>query len=207
MSELLHIHPVNPQQRLVERAAQTIREGGVIVYPTDSSYALGCRLGNKAGLERIRRIRRKERDHDFTLICQDLSEIATYARIDNWVYRLLRSLTPGPYTFVLKATGEVPKRLRDPKRRSIGIRVPEHTIAQALLESLGEPIMSSTLLLPDDEVPLSDPEDIYQRLASQVDVVIDGGICGVEATTVVDLSDGDLTVLRQGKGEISAFEP
>lgn len=205
MSQIFRVHPVNPQPRLMRSAAEIVRHGGVIVYPTDSSYALGCQLGDKHGLERIRRIRQTERDHDFTLVCRDLSEIATYARIDNWAYRLLRSLTPGPYTFILRATHEVPKRLQDPKRKSIGIRVPDDTIAAALLAEMGEPIMSSTLLLPGDDLPLTDPEEIERRLGSQVDLILDGGIGGVEPTTVLDLSGGELTVVRAGKGDIAAF--
>ena len=197
MSQVFRIHPVNPQQRLLAQAADMIRGGQVIVYPTDSSYALGCHLGDKAALERIRRIRRTERDHDFTLVCRDLSEIASYAKVDNWAYRLLRSLTPGPYTFILKATHEVPKRLQDPKRRSIGIRVPDHRIVNALLDVLGEPIMSSTLLLPGDSAPLSDPDEIYDRVSPLVDLIIDGGATGIEPTTVVDLSEGRFEVIRK----------
>lgn len=206
MSQFFKVHPVNPQRRLLERAAEVLHNGGVIVYPTDSSYALGCHLGDKSALEKIRRIRRTERDHDFTLVCRDLSEIATYARVDNWAYRLVRSLTPGPYTFILKATHEVPKRLQDPKKRSIGIRVPNHRIVTELLDVVGEPIMSSTLLLPGEELPLTNPEDIRDRLEKQVDAIVDGGICGFEPTTVLDLSDGKVTVVRQGKGEASQFE-
>lgn len=207
MSQIFRVHPVTPQQRLLIQAAEMIRAGQVIAYPTDSSYALGCHLGDKAALERIRRIRQTERDHDFTLVCRDLSEIASYAKVDNWAYRLLRSLTPGPYTFVLKATHEVPKRLQDPKRRSIGIRVPDHKIVSALLDALGEPIMSSTLLLPGDPVPLSDPDEIRERVSGLVDLIVDGGACGIEPTTVVDLSEGQFRVVRKGKGDVSAFEP
>lgn len=206
MSQILRIHPDNPQLRLVRNAAEALGNGGVVVYPTDSCYALGCQLGNKAALERIRRLRRSERDHEFTLVCRDLSEIALYARVDNAAYRILRSLTPGPYTFILRATNEVPKRLQDPKRRSIGIRVPDHAIVAALLEAVGEPLMSSTLLLPDDDVPLTDPEDIYERLRGQVEVVMDAGVCGIEPTTVLDLSDGAMEVIRYGKGELRGFE-
>lgn len=206
MSQFLEIHAVNPQQRLLERAAAVARNGGVIVYPTDSSYALGCHLGDKTASERIRRIRRTERDHEFTLVCRDLSEIATYARVDNWAYRLLRSLTPGPYTFILKATHEVPKRLQDPKRKSIGIRVPDHKIVRALLEVHGEPIMSSTLLLPGDEFPMTEADEIRDRLSASVDLIIDGGACGMEPTTIIDLSKGEFTVVRHGKGDVSAFE-
>ena len=162
-------------------------------------------MGDKAAVERIRRIRATRDDHELTLVCRDLSELATYARVDNWAYRLLRALTPGPYTFILRATGEVPKRLQHPKRRSVGIRVPDHKIARALLETLGEPILSSTLLLPGDELPLTEAEDIRPRLEGQVDLIVDGGACGLEPTTVVDLSKGEFTVVRQGKGDVSAF--
>lgn len=183
-----------------------VREGAIIVYPTDSTYALGWHIGDKAALERVRRIRQTERDHDFTLVCRDLSEIANYARVDNWVYRLLRSLTPGPYTFILRATHEVPKRLQDPKRRSIGIRVPGNVVARALLEELGEPLMSSTLLLPEEPLPMTDPEEIRDRLGKVVDLVLDGGAGGVEPTSVLDLSRDGVSVLRHGKGDVSAFE-
>jgi tRNA threonylcarbamoyl adenosine modification protein (Sua5/YciO/YrdC/YwlC family) len=206
MTELLQVHPVDPQTRLLEMAVEAIRAGAVIAYPTDSSYALGCHLGDKAALDRIRRIRRIERDHDFTLVCSDLSEIATYARVDNWAYRLLRSKTPGPYTFILKATHGVPKRLQDPKRKSIGIRVPDHVIVRRLLSLLGEPIMSSTLLLPGDDFPLADPDEIQDRLGTQLDLIIDGGTCGVEPTTVVDLTSGNPQVIRKGKGDVSGLE-
>ena len=205
MSQYFKVHPINPQRRLLSRAAEIVRGGGLIVYPTDSSYAFGWGIGDKGALERIRRLRQTERDHDFTLACRDLSEIANYARVDNWAYRLLRSLTPGPYTFILKATNEVPKRLQDPKRRSIGIRVPDHAIAQALLEELGEPLMSSTLLLPGEPVPLSDPEEIRDRLANLVDAIVDGGACGIEPTSVLDLSRDEVSVVRKGKGDVSAF--
>lgn len=206
MSQVFKVHPVNPQARLLKRAAEIVRNGGVIVYPTDSCYAFGWAVGDKQALERVRRIRQTQRDHDFTLVCRDLSDIATYARVENWAYRLLRSMTPGPYTFVLRATHEVPKRLQDPKRRSIGIRVPDHAIVRDLLEQLGEPLMSSTLLLPGDTLPLSDPDEIRERMQRLVDAVIDGGACGVEPTTVLDLSQGEISVLRKGKGDVAAFE-
>jgi tRNA threonylcarbamoyl adenosine modification protein (Sua5/YciO/YrdC/YwlC family) len=199
-------HPVNPQLRLMNRAAEIVRGGGIVVYPTDSSYAFGWHLGDKTAIDRVRQLRGIERDHDFTLACRDLSDIATYARVENWAYRLLKAMTPGPYTFVLTATNQLPKRLQDPKRRSIGIRVPDHTIAQALLGALGEPLMSSTLLLPTDPFPLTDPEDIRDRLESQVDAIIDGGSCGMEPTSVLDLSRGEVVVLRKGKGDVSQFE-
>jgi tRNA threonylcarbamoyl adenosine modification protein (Sua5/YciO/YrdC/YwlC family) len=205
VSQFFKVHSVNPQRRLLRRAVEIVRDGGVIVYPTDSCYAFGWLIGDKQALERVRRIRQTERDHDFTLVCRDLSDIATYARVENWAYRLLRSLTPGPYTFILKATHEVPKRLQDPKRRSIGIRVPKHTIVQDLLDELGEPLMSSTLLLPGDALPLSEPDEIRDRVQDLVDAIIDGGACGVEPTSVVDLSRDEVTVLRKGKGDVSTF--
>jgi len=205
MSQFFTIHPENPQGRLLERTAEIIRAGGLIVYPTDSCYALGCRIGEKEAVERISRLRQTDKDHHFTLVCRDLSEIAVYAKVDNSAYRLLRSLTPGAYTFILKATSEVPRRLQNPKRRTIGLRVPDHVIAQGVLATLGQPIMSSTLLLPGDSMPLTDAEEIRERLENQVDAIIDGGSCGLEPTTVIDLSDGDVTVLREGKGPVSAF--
>lgn len=206
MSQYFKVHPVDPQRRLLQRAVDIIRGGGIVVYPTDSSYAFGWHIGDKAALDKIRWIRQTERDHDFTLVCRDLSEIATYAKVDNWEYRLLRAHTPGPYTFILRATHETPKRLQDPKRRSIGIRVPDHRIAQELLEILGEPLMSSTLLLPGDSLPLTEPEEVVERAGKVVDAIIDGGACGVEPTSIIDLSRGEIAVLRRGKGDTSAFE-
>lgn len=206
MSTVIAVHPVDPQERLLRRAVEVIDSGGVIVYPTDSSYAFGCHLGDKSALERIRRIRRMERDHEFTLVCSDLSELATYARVDNWAYRMLRAHTPGPYTFILKATQDVPKRLRDPKRKAIGIRVPDNRIALQLISLLGQPVMSSTLLLPGDDLPMTDVDEILERIGSQVDLIIDGGAGGIEPTTVVDLSHGRIELLRVGKGDATAFE-
>lgn len=206
MSQFFRIHPENPQRRLLEGAARIIKDGGLVVYPTDSCYALGSHIGDRAAVDRIRRLRQTGKDHDFTLVCRDLSEIAVYARIDNWAYRLIRSLTPGPYTFILRATSEVPRRLQNPKRRSIGIRVPDHRIAQGVLEALGEPLMSSTLLLPGDSMPQTDAEDIRSRLENDVDLIIDGGSCGLEPTTVLDLSKGDLRVIRKGKGDVTGLE-
>jgi tRNA threonylcarbamoyl adenosine modification protein (Sua5/YciO/YrdC/YwlC family) len=206
VSQYFKVHPVDPQRRLLQRAADIIRGGGIVVYPTDSSYAFGWHIGDKAALDKIRWIRQTERDHDFTLVCRDLSEIATYAKVDNSEYRLLRAHTPGPYTFILRATHETPKRLQDPKRRSIGIRVPDHRIAQALLEILDEPLMSSTLLLPGDSVPLTEPEDVVERVGKLVDAIIDGGACGMEPTSIVDFSRGEIAVLRRGKGDTAAFE-
>lgn len=206
MSQRLRVHPVTPQHRLIALAADALRQGSVIVYPTDSSYALACGMAEKAALDRIRVIRGTEIDHDFTLVCRDLADIATYARVDNSAYRLLKSLTPGPYTFILKATSEAPRRLQNPKRRSIGIRVPDNRIAQALIEEVGAPIMSSTLMLPEEDLPLSDPDEIEERMHNRVDLFVDGGACGIEPTTVLDLSAGDVKVVRRGKGPVDAFE-
>ena len=206
MSQFFQIHPDNPQPRLIRRSVDIIRAGGVIAYPTDSSYALGCRIGDKAAMERIQRIRRLDDRHNFTLVCRDLSEIALYAKVDNAAYRLIKAYTPGPYTFILQATREVPRRLQNPRRRAIGIRVPDHAIAQALLAELGEPLMSVTLILPGDDMPLIDPQDIRERLEHQIDLVIDGGECGAQPTTVVDLVDGTPVITRLGKGEGSRLE-
>lgn len=202
MSQYFQIHPDNPQVRLVKQAVQIIRDGGVVVFPTDSSYAIGCRLGDKSAMERIQRIRRVDNKHNFTLICRDLSEISIYAIVDNINYRLIKSLTPGPYTFILPATREVPRRLQNPKRKTIGIRLPDHIVTQALLQELNEPLMSSTLILPGDDLPMVDPYQIRLSLEHQVDLVIDGGFCGHEPTTVVDLMEDRPQVLREGKGSI-----
>ncbi|HEX6996025.1 MAG TPA: L-threonylcarbamoyladenylate synthase [Gammaproteobacteria bacterium] len=205
MTQVFKVHPINPQRRLLERAAAVLREGGVIVYPTDSTYALGCQLANKEALDRIRLLRRTEVNHEFSLVCRDLSQIANYARVDNQAYRLIRSLTPGPFTFILKATHEAPRRLQDPKKRSVGIRVPDHKIATELLDVVGEPIVSSTLQLPGDELPLTDPEEFRDLLEKRVDAILDGGVCGVEPTTVLDLSGREIRLVRQGKGDASAI--
>lgn len=206
MSQFYQIHPDNPQVRLIRSAADIVRGGGVVVYPTDSAYALGCHIGDKNALDRIRRIRKLDDRHNFTLVCRDLSEIATYARVDNRAYRLLRHCTPGPYTFILKATSEVPRRLMHPKRKTVGLRVPDNRIAAGLLEDLGEPLMSVTLIMPGEEYPMIDPYDIRDTLQHDVDLVIDGGYCGMEPTTVVDLADEIPMVLRVGKGDIAPFE-
>lgn len=201
MSQYLEIHPENPQRRLVQQAVNQIRQGGVVVFPTDSSYAIGCSLDNKNAVERIRRIRQLDKKHNFTLVCRDLSEISHYALVDNISYRLLKSLTPGAYTFILKATREVPRRLMHPKRKTIGIRVPDHIVTQTLLQELNEPLMSSTLMLPGDDMPMTDPYQIRLFLENQVDLIIDGGFCGHESTTVVDLMNETPEVLREGKGD------
>src|SRR5690348_13183333 len=205
MSQFFSLHPINPQLRLIRRAVEIFRAGGVVVYPTDSCYALGCHLGDKQAMERIRHIRQADNDHNFTLVCRDLSEIATYARVDNPTFRRLKAHTPGPYTFILEATREVPRRLQHPKRRTIGIRVPDHPVPRALLRELGEPIMSSTLMLPGDELPLTDPEEMRARLEHQVELVMDGGPCGTEPTTVVDLSGEAPAVIRAGRGDPTPF--
>ena len=206
MSQFFAIHPETPQARLIQQAVGIIQRGGVVVYPTDSAYALGCQLGDKKAMERIRRIRSLREDHNFTLVCRDLSELGTYARVDNTAYRLLRHATPGPYTFVLEATRDVPRRLVQPKRKTIGLRVPDHPIPQALLAGLDEPLISATLALPEDEYPLTDPYDIRDRLEHEVDLVIDGGFCGLEATSVVDLTEANPRILRVGVGDVSDFE-
>ena len=200
MSQFFQIHPVDPQARLIQQAVEIIRAEGLVVYPTDSSYALGCHVGDKTGMERIRRIRNLDNRHNFTLMCRDLSEISTYAKVDNSNYRLLKSLTPGPYTFILKATHEVPRRLQNPKRKTIGIRIPDHPVTQALLDELGEPLMSSTLILPGQEHPETDAYEIREKLEHAVDLVIDGDNCGLEPTTVIDLVEGSMQVVRKGRG-------
>lgn len=206
MSQFFQIHPDNPQVRLVRRAGEILRDGGLIIYPTDSSYALGCCIGNKEAQERIRAIRRVDESHNFTLVCRDLTDISTYAKVDNVAYRLLKSLTPGPYTFLLMATREVPRRLQNPKRKTIGLRVPDNLISQALLAELGEPLMSSTLQLPGGEMPLTEPHEMRDILGHAVDLVIDGGHCGFEPTTVLDLTGPVPEVVRAGKGDVSLFQ-
>ena len=202
MSQYLVIHPTHPQARLVNRAAEIVRSGGVIVYPTDSTYAIGCHLGDKEAVDRIRAIRRLPGDHHFTLMCRDLSELATYARVDNASYRIVRHHLPGPFTFVLRATREVPRRLVHKRRKTIGLRVPDHVIAQAILGALGEPMMSTTLLMPNEDLPVMEVADRRRELEHVVDVIVDGGAGGPRQTTVVDLSSGDIEVVRQGAGEL-----
>lgn len=205
-SLLLEIHPKDPQPRLIRQAVDIIRGGGIVVYPTDSCYALGCHIGDKDAMERIARIRQTDKHHHFTLICRDLSEIAKYARVSNQHYRTLKAFTPGPYTFLLPATRETPKRLQNPKRRTIGIRVPDHPVPRLLLQELAEPLMSSTLLMPGDSDPMTDAQEIQERLFNQVDAVIDGGNCGLEPTSVIDLEGDAPVIARRGKGDVSAFE-
>lgn len=203
MSQFFQIHPDNPQPRLISQAVAIIRAGGVVVYPTDSCYALGCHIGDKTAMERIRRIRQMDKQHNFTLVCRDLSELSTYAKVDNASFRFMKNSTPGPYTFILKATHEVPRRLQHPKRKTIGLRVPNHNIVLELLEQLGEPIMSSTLHLPNREEPETEPDEIRHLLEKKVDLIIDGGSCGFQPTTVVDLIDNIPVILREGKGDVS----
>ncbi len=205
MAVYLQLHPISPQRRFIRQAAAVLRDGGVIVYPTDSCYALGCHIGDKNSLERIRAIREADRHHHFTLVCRDLSEVSKYAQLDNWQYRLLRAHTPGPFTFILKATRETPRRLKHERRGTIGLRIPDHKVALALLDELHEPIMSSTLLLPGDELPMTDARAIDERLQARVDLVLDGGNCGLEPTTVLDLAQGSVVIARQGRGDAAAF--
>ncbi len=205
MTQFFHIHPDNPQQRLLRQAADMIHAGGIVALPTDSSYALVCHLDDKGAVDRLRRLRGIDDKHHLTLLCRDLSEIATYARVDNRQYRLLKAATPGPYTFILEATREVPRRLSHPSRKTIGLRVPEHAIAQALLDELGQPLLGTTLILPDSEGPLNDPEEIRDALQKRVELVIDGGSCSLLPTTVVDLTGEAPIVLREGRGDISLF--
>lgn len=200
-AQVLSLHPVSPQERLIKEAVRLLRKGGVMAYPTDSCYALGCMLGNKEGMERIRLIRGVDDRHHFTLVCRDLSEIARYARVDNKQYRILKAATPGGYTFILEATREVPRRLQHPKRSTIGLRVPDHKVVAMLLEELGEPILSMTLQLPGDEYPLNDPDEIQERLGSRVDVILEAGFCSLVPTTVIDLHVEPREVLRVGAGD------
>jgi len=200
MTQYLTIHPIHPQKRLIQQAVKMIQDGGLVVYPTDSCYALGCHLGDKDALERMRRLRAVDANHNFTLMCRDLSEISTYSQVDNSMFRLLRSYTPGAFTFILKATREVPRRLQTPKRKTIGLRIPQNPIALALLAQLEQPLMSTTLILPGDALPMTEADEIRACLGKQVDLIIDGGSCDIEPTTVIDLVDGRYEILRQGKG-------
>jgi tRNA threonylcarbamoyl adenosine modification protein (Sua5/YciO/YrdC/YwlC family) len=205
MSDFLQVHPSDPEDRNIKQIANVLLAGGVIVYPTDSTYALGCHIGDRGALDRIRRIRQLEDKHNFTLVCKDLSSLASYAQVHNSAYRILKAYTPGPYTFILKATPEVPRRLLHPKKKTIGLRVPDNAIAQAILEKMGEPIMSTSLILPDEDERLVDPYDMRLKIGKLVDLIVDGGVCGVEATTMVDLVDGIPQVIREGKGDAEPF--
>jgi tRNA threonylcarbamoyl adenosine modification protein (Sua5/YciO/YrdC/YwlC family) len=205
MSQFFSIHPDNPQHRLIRQASEIVRKGGIIVYPTDSAYALGCHIGDKKALDKIRQIRQLDKNHNFTLMCRDLSELSVYAKVNNQLYRSIKAHTPGPYTFILEATSEVPRRLMHPKRKTIGLRVPSNPIALELLEDLGEPIMSVTLIMPGDEYPLTDPYDIRDMLEHHVDLIVEGGYCGLEPTTVVDLSGDAPVIVRQGMGQFEDF--
>lgn len=206
MSQFFYVHPDNPQVRLIKQTCEIINQGEVIVYPTDSGYAIGCQMENKKALERICQIRDIPKDHNFTLMCRDMSELSIYARVDNTAFRQIKNNTPGPYTFILKATKEVPKRLQNPKRKTIGIRVPDNAIALAILEELGEPLMSTTLILPNELVAESDPDEIRDKLEKRLGLIIHGGYLGEQATTVIDMSEGATTVLRYGSGDPSPFE-
>jgi tRNA threonylcarbamoyl adenosine modification protein (Sua5/YciO/YrdC/YwlC family) len=205
MAQYFVIHPTHPQARLIARAAEIVRAGGVIAYPTDSCYALGCHVGDKSAMERLRRIRGVDERHHFTLMCRDLSEIGAFARVDNAQYRLLRMLTPGSYTFILEGTKDLPRRILHPRRKTIGLRVPDHPVALALLAELGEPLLSTTLILPGDDAPLEDAGEIRARLERDVELVLDGGPCGTAPTTVVDLTGAAPEVLRAGKGPVAPF--
>jgi tRNA threonylcarbamoyl adenosine modification protein (Sua5/YciO/YrdC/YwlC family) len=205
MSDFLQVHPSHPEDRNIKQVASVLLAGGVIVYPTDSTYALGCHIGDKGALDRIRRIRQLGDKHNFTLVCKDLSSLASYAQVHNSAYRILKAYTPGPYTFILKATPDVPRRLLHPKKKTIGLRVPDNVIAQAILEKMGEPIMSTSLILPDEGERLIDPYDMKLKVGKLVDLIVDGGVCGVEATTMIDLVDGIPEVIREGKGDSEPF--
>jgi len=205
MALFIQIHPENPQQRLINQAASMLRKGGILVYPTDSCYAIGCHIGDKAASEKIRRIRQLHANHHFTLMCSDLAEVGLYAKLDNPAFRLIKNITPGSYTFVMQATKEVPKRLLTPKRKTIGVRIPDNKIALELISALGEPIISTTLMLPNDEYPLTDPYEMNNLLGNDVNMIIDGGYCGLEPTTVVDMLGDVPVVIREGLGDVSVF--
>lgn len=206
MSQFFQVHPDNPQTRLIRQAAEIVRDSGVIIYPTDSSYAIGCQIGDKSAMDRIRQIRRLDDDHNFTLIGRSLSELSAYTKLDNQAHRLIKNLTPGPYTFILKATKQVPKRLMHAKRKTIGVRIPDNRVAMALLDELNEPLLSSTLILPGEDLPMMDPYEMNQILGHSVDLIVDGGYCGFEPTSVIDLHEETPKVWRVGKGDVSLFE-
>ncbi len=205
MSQYFELHPLTPQTRLIRRAADIVRDGGVIAYPTDSCYALGCHIGDKTALERVRRIRQADRHHHFTLVCRNLADVGRFAKLDTWQFRLIKACTPGPYTFLLPATTETPRRLQHERRRTIGVRIPDHPVPLLLLAELGEPLMSSTLMLPGDALPLTDGREIRARLEHEIDAVLDGGNCGVVPTTVIDLAVSPPVVVRVGKGPVAAI--
>ncbi|WAH57437.1 threonylcarbamoyl-AMP synthase [Pseudomonas silvicola] len=205
MSQFFQIHPDNPQARLIKQAVEIIRKGGVVIYPTDSSYAIGCQIGDKGAIERVRRLRKLDDKHNFTLICRDLSQLGLFAKIDTGAFRLLKAHIPGPYTFILNATREVPRLLLHDKRRTIGLRVPDHPISHALLEELGEPLMSVSLIMPGETLPMTDPYEMRQLLEHQVDLIIDGGFGGVSASTVINLAEGEPQVVRVGCGDPAPF--
>ncbi|MBT7229190.1 MAG: threonylcarbamoyl-AMP synthase [Gammaproteobacteria bacterium] len=206
MAKIIQVHPDNPQSRLIKQVVEVIHRGGVIAYPTDSSYAIGCHIGDKQAMDRIRRLRRVSSNHNFTLVCPNLADLSLYAKVDNSSFRLMKRVMPGPYTLILKASREVPRRLQHPKKKTIGLRVPANAVAHALMQALGEPLMSSTLIPPGEEFPLNDPFEIEQRMGHELDIIIDGGHCGVEATTVVDMVDGFPQVTRVGCGDPAPFE-
>lgn len=205
MSQYFYIHPDNPQQRLLKQASQIIHSGGIVAIPTDSCYALACHLDDKDAVQKLRRIREIDEKHHLTLLCRDLSDIANYAKVDNRQYRLLKAATPGPYTFILEATKEVPRRLSHPSRKTIGLRIPEHKITQGLLQELAQPLLGTTLMLPKHEHALNDPEEIRDALEHQIELIIDGGACTLEPTTVIDLTDDDVRIIRQGRGDVAIF--
>jgi len=206
MARLLEIHPDDPQPRLIAQVAEVLRAGGLVAYPTDSSYAIGWHMGDQRAVKEVQRIRRTDKKHNFTVVCRDLAEVATYARVENWVYRLLKSHTPGPYTFILQATREVPRRVLNPRKKTIGLRVPDNSVSQAILAELAEPMMSSTLILPGQDMPMTDPSEILHRLGKDVDLIVDSGVCGIEPTTVVDLTGDFPVLLRKGQGDWTDFE-
>ena len=206
MSEFFQVNSHNPDQRVINRAVDCLLSGGVIVYPTDSMYALGCHIGQKTPLDRIRQLRKLDQRHNFTLVCSDLSSLSSYAQVGNSAYRILKAYTPGPYTFILKATPEVPRRLMNPKRKTIGIRVPDNRIAQAIIDKLGNPMMSTSLILPELDTQLTDAYEMRLKLGTRVDMIIDGGSCGLEPTTMIDLVEGTPSILRVGKGNPEPFE-